>query len=42
VKFELGNRPMGDHMPFNVTWTVLDKNGLSGDICIHNTFRLKA
>jgi hypothetical protein len=40
VKFELGNKPMGDHMPFKVTWMVLDKNGLSGVLSIFNTYRL--
>jgi hypothetical protein len=40
VKFELGNKPMGNHMPFQVTWTVLDKNGLSGDLSIFSTYLL--
>lgn len=41
VSFELANQTVGDNMPFKVTWTILDKNGKSGDIFIINSFSLK-
>jgi hypothetical protein len=40
VHVEVANQPVGDEMPFNITWTILDKNGLSGDIVILNSFSL--
>lgn len=40
VHLELANQSVGDEMPFKVTWTILDKNGLSGDIFIINSFSL--
>jgi hypothetical protein len=41
VHMQLANQPVRDEMLFKVTWTVLDKNGLSGDIFIINSFSLK-
>jgi hypothetical protein len=41
VSFELANQTVGDNMSFKVTWTILDKNGQSGDIYIINSFSLK-
>jgi hypothetical protein len=40
VSFELAKQSVGDNMPFKVTWTVLDKNGKSGDIFVINSFSL--
>lgn len=40
VHLELAHQSVGDEMPFKVTWTILDKNGLSGDIFIINSFSL--
>lgn len=41
VSLELANQTVGNNMPFKVTWTILDKNGKSGDIFIINSFSLK-
>lgn len=41
VSFELAKQPIGDNMPFKVTWTVLDKSGRTGDIYGINSFLLK-
>jgi hypothetical protein len=38
LHFELAKKPVGNEMSFKVTWTVLDKNGLSGDIFVLNSF----
>jgi hypothetical protein len=38
---ELAKQPVEDDMWFKVTWTVLDKNGLYGDIFVINSFSLK-
>jgi hypothetical protein len=40
VRVELANQPMGDDMPYKITWTVSDKNGQSGDIFVINSFQL--
>lgn len=37
---ELAKQPLEGEMLFKVTWTLLDKNGLSGDIFIINSFSL--
>jgi hypothetical protein len=41
VHFELANAPLGEHMLYKITWTVLDKNGLTGDLFVMNSFSLK-
>ncbi len=38
---ELTKQPVEGDMWFKVTWTVLDKNGLSSDIFVINSFSLK-
>jgi hypothetical protein len=38
---ELAKQSVEDDMWFKVTWTILDKNGLSGDIFVLNSFSLK-
>jgi len=38
---ELARRPVEGDVFFKVTWTILDKNGLSGDIFVINSFCLK-
>ncbi len=38
---ELTKQPVEGDMCFKVTWTVLDKNGLSSDIFVINSFSLK-
>jgi hypothetical protein len=40
VHLELAKEAVGDHMLFEVTWTVEDKNGLSGSIFVINSFSL--
>src|SRR5207247_2415295 len=40
VRVELANQPMGDDMPYKITWTISDKNGQSGEIYVINTFQL--
>jgi hypothetical protein len=41
VSCELANQMIGDHMMFKVIWTILDKNGTSGDIFIINSLSQK-
>src|SRR5579863_6290738 len=36
VHFELAKQPIEDEMLYKITWTVTDKNGLTGDIFIIN------
>jgi len=38
---EVPNRSVENEVLFKVTWTILDKNGLSGDIFVINSFSLK-
>ena len=38
VHFELGRQQVEDEMLYKMTWTVTDKNGLTGDIFIINGF----
>jgi len=38
---ELVKQPVEGDVWFKVTWTVLDKNGLSSDIFVINSFSLK-
>jgi hypothetical protein len=38
---ELAKQPVEGDLRFKVTWTVLDKNGLSSDIFVTNSFSLK-
>ncbi len=40
VHFELAKQSVEDEMLYKITWTVTDKNGLSGDIFIINGFSL--
>jgi hypothetical protein len=40
VHFQLANQSVGNEMPFKVTWRILDKNGLHGDIFSLNSFSL--
>jgi len=40
LHIELANQPIEGDMLFKVTWTVLDKSGLSGDIFVINSFSL--
>jgi len=40
VHFELAKKPIKNEMFFKVTWTVLDKNGLSGDLSVFNSFSI--
>lgn len=41
VSCVLANKKMGDHMMFQVIWTILDKNGKHGQIFVINSFALK-
>ncbi len=41
VHFEIAKEAVGDEMPFKVTWTILDKNGKSGEIFVLNSYSLK-
>ena len=36
VQLEIANQPQGENMPFRVTWTILDKNGLTGAFFVIN------
>ena len=38
VHFELAKQQIEDAMLYKMTWTVTDKNGLTGDIFIINGF----
>jgi hypothetical protein len=40
LRFELAKEPLEDEMLYKMTWEVLDKNGLSGDLFIINSFSL--
>ena len=40
VQVELATQPVGDEMPFKVRWIVHDRNGLTGEIFILNSFSL--
>jgi len=37
---ELANQTLENEILYKVTWTVSDKNGLSGDIFVINSFSL--
>jgi hypothetical protein len=41
LRFELANKPIGDEMLYKISWDILDKNGLTGEIFIINSFSLK-
>jgi len=41
LRFELANQPADDEMFYKMTWEVLDRNGLTGDLLILNSFSLK-
>jgi len=41
VHFELAKAPVDDEMFYKIRWVILDKNGLTGEIFILNSFSLK-
>jgi hypothetical protein len=41
LRFELAKQPLEHEMFYKMTWEVLDKNGLTGDLFILNSFSLK-
>lgn len=42
LSLELANRLLNGDMLFKVTWTILDRNGLSGDIFVLHSFSLES
>ena len=41
LRFELAKQPLEHQMFYKMTWEVLDKNGLTGDLYILNSFSIK-
>src|SRR5207248_2174386 len=37
IHLELANKPIETHMLYKITWTISDKNGLSGDFFVMNS-----